>query len=307
MAVAFVFPGQGSQYPGMTEKVIAVYPEAEALFREADRTLDFGLYDLARQGSAEELMRTENAQPAILMVSVAWVNYLSKRGIRPDYVCGHSLGEFSALVIAGVLEFSEALWLVRRRGELMRDAAAVKGGGMVVMIGLAADTVQQIVRDAAAYGVIEVANWNSPDQLVLSGELEALAKAQEMARLAGARMVRSLPVSAPFHCSLMRTAAQRFQEDLSKLTFEDARIPVMVNVGLELLQDGERIQESLTRQMEHPVLWEACIRQLVDAHVDTFREVGPKSVLTALIRSISPAVDAEAVEKMAEGGEVGRS
>lgn len=291
----------------MTEKVIGVYPEAEALFRETDRALDFGLYALARQGSAEELMRTENAQPAILMVSVAWASYLSKRGINPDYVCGHSLGEFSALVVAGVLEFNEALRLVRRRGELMRDAASAKGGGMVAIVGLAADTVQQIVRDAAAFGVIEIANWNSPDQLVLSGELVALAKAQEMSRLAGARLVRSLPVSAPFHSSLMRTAAQHFQTDLSKVTFRDARIPVMLNVGPQLFQDGERIQEALTGQMEHPVLWEACILQLVEAHVDTFREVGPKSVLTALIRSISPAVDAEAVEKMAEGGEKGRS
>ena len=291
----------------MTEKVIGVYPEAEALFREADRALGFGLYDLARQGSAEELMRTENAQPAILMVSVAWASYLFQRGIILDYVCGHSLGEFSALVVAGVLEFNEALRLVRRRGELMRDAVGVKGGGMVAIIGLAADIVQRIVRNAAEFGVIEIANWNSPDQLVLSGEFGALAKAQELSRLAGARMVRSLPVAAPFHSSLMRVAAQRFQTELSKVTFRDARIPVMVNAGPQLLRDRGRIQEAFAQQMEHPVLWEACILQLIEAQVDTFREVGPKSVLTTLIRSISSAVDAEAVEKMAEGGEKGRS
>jgi [acyl-carrier-protein] S-malonyltransferase len=307
MSLTYVFPGQGSQYPGMTEKVIAVYPEAEALFREADCAFNFGLYDLARQGSTEELTRTENAQPAILMVSVAWAGYLSKLGIAPDYVCGHSLGEFSALVVAGVLEFTEALQLVRRRGELMRDAARTKGGGMVAIVGLTAHTVQRIVRNASEFGVIEIANWNSPDQLVLSGEMGALAKAQELSLLAGARIARSLPVSAPFHSSLMRTAALHFHEDLFKVTFRDARAPVLVNVGPQLLQDGEEIRQALGRQMERPVLWEACIRHLVEIHVDTFREVGPKNVLTALIRNICPAVEAEAIEKLAEGGKRGTS
>lgn len=297
MSLAFLFPGQGSQYPGMTATIESIYPPARALFEEANWILGIDLHSLAQQGPAGELTRTENAQPALLMVSVCWLQFLLAQGISPKYLAGHSLGEYSALVASGALNWRDALRLVRRRGELMSAAAAKQSGGMVAVIGLGQDSLLEVLREASRTGCVELANYNTAEQVVLSGEFPALEKASELARKRGAKLVRSLQVSAPFHSSLMRPVAEQFQKELDQFAFQDAEIPVLSNVAARPMQRAEEIRHALILQIDHPVLWADSIRWLFANGVDHFLEVGAKNVLTGLVRRMLPEAKAEAVEE----------
>lgn len=298
MTCAFLFPGQGSQYVGMTKKVERVYPLAREIFERADEVLGFPLYALTGEGKEEELTSTENAQPAILMVSVAWARFLLQEGVQPDFLSGHSLGEFSALVLSGALDLEDGLWLVHRRGLLMKEAMAEIPGGMLAIIGLCKEKIEEMVEEACSFGKIELANINSPEQVVLSGELTALQKAQEIAMGKGARFVKFLPVSAPFHSSMMAEVAQRFSKELEKISLRDARLPVVLNANLQPTRDKEVIREALIFQIDHPVNWVGILRTLHLLGVEDMWELGPKAVLTGLVKKTLPGIRALSVEEV---------
>lgn len=298
MTCAFLFPGQGSQYVGMTKKVERVYPLAREIFERADEVLGFPLYALTGEGKEEELTSTENAQPAILMVSVAWARFLLQEGVQPDFLSGHSLGEFSALVLSGALDLEDGLWLVHRRGLLMKEATAEIPGGMLAIIGLCKEKIEEVAKEACSFGKIELANINSPEQVVLSGELTALERAQEIAMGKGARLVKFLPVSAPFHSSMMAKVAQRFSKELEKISLRDARLPVVLNANLQPTTDKEVIREALTFQIDHPVNWVGILRTLHLLGVEDMWELGPKAVLTGLVKKTLPGIRALSVEEV---------
>jgi [acyl-carrier-protein] S-malonyltransferase len=294
--LAFLFPGQGSQYPGMGRELAANHPAARAVFDEADRALGFSVSELCFNGSEAELKLTANTQPAILTTSVATYRVLEENGIQPAFVAGHSLGEFSALVAAGGLEFSDAVRLVRRRGEYMQSAVPEGVGAMAAILGLAPAQVAGICRQAADGQVVAPANLNSPEQTVISGHAEAVKRAVELASAGGAKRAVMLPVSAPFHSSLMAPAAQRLEADLRATPFFPLRIPLVNNADAEITTSGDEARESLIRQVTLPVRWEESIRELIDQGVNTFVEVGPGRVLTGLLRQIDRSIHVFNVE-----------
>ena len=294
--LAFLFPGQASQYPGMGKELAANHAEAQSVFAEADRALGFSISELCFSGSEEALKLTANTQPAILTVSVATYRVLEDKGVRPDFVAGHSLGEFSALVAAGSLEFSDAVRLVRRRGEYMQTAVPEGVGAMAAILGLAPAQVAGICRQAANGEVVAPANLNSPEQTVISGHAGAVRRAVEMASAGGAKRAVILPVSAPFHSSLMQPAAQRLEADLRATAFQPLRVPLVNNADAEITTSGEEARESLIRQVTLPVRWEESVRELIDHGVNTFVEVGPGRVLTGLLRQIDRSIHVFNVE-----------
>jgi len=294
--LAFLFPGQASQYPGMGKELAANHPAAQSVFAEADQALGFSVSDLCFTGSEEALKLTANTQPAILTASVAAYRVLAEQGIQPHYVAGHSLGEFSALVAADSLEFSDAVRLVRRRGEYMQSAVPEGVGAMAAILGLAPAQVAGICRQAADGQVVAPANLNSPEQTVISGHAEAVKRAVEMASAGGAKRAVILPVSAPFHSSLMLPAAQRLEADLRGIAFRPLRVPLVNNADAEITSNGDEARESLVRQVTLPVRWEESIRELIDHGVNTFVEVGPGRVLTGLLRQIDRSIHVFNVE-----------
>ena len=294
--LAFLFPGQASQYPGMGRELAGNHPAARSVFDEADRALGFSVSDLCFNGSEEALKLTANTQPAILTVSVAAYRVLEENGVQPAFVAGHSLGEFSALVAAGGLEFSDAVRLVRRRGEYMQSAVPEGVGAMAAILGLAPAQVAGICRQAADGQVVAPANLNSPEQTVISGHAEAVKRAVELASAGGAKRAVILPVSAPFHSSLMQPAAQRLEADLRATAFHPLRVPLVNNADAELTTSGDEARESLIRQVTLPVRWEESVRELIDQGVNTFVEVGPGRVLTGLLRQIDRSIHVFNVE-----------
>lgn len=286
--VAFVFPGQGSQAVGMGQVFAEVFPEAAARFAEANQALGFDLAALCFHGPAEALALTANTQPAILTASMAALAGLTQRGIRPDFVAGHSLGEYSALVAAGALDFADAVRLVRKRAEFMQEAVAVGAGAMAALIGLDVVAVQAVCAEAAAAGVVEVANLNAPGQIVIAGERAAVERAVALASARGAKRAVPLPVSAPFHCRMMQPAAERFREVLATVRFRDLRVPCVTNVDAVPIRKGAEVAEALIRQVAAPVRWVEDVERLRREGVETFVEVGPGKVLTGLIRRIVP-------------------
>jgi len=294
--LAFLFPGQGSQYPGMGKELADKYPAARSVFDEADQSLGFSVSDLCFTGSEEALKQTANTQPAILTASVATYRVLAEKGVRPDFVAGHSLGEFSALVAADGLDFADAVRLVRRRGEYMQAAVPEGVGAMAAILGLAPAQVTQLCRKAANGQVVAPANLNSPEQTVISGHAEAVKRAVEFASAGGAKRAVMLAVSAPFHSSLMLPAAQRLEADLRAVTFHTLRVPLVTNTDAEITTSGDEARESLIRQVSLPVRWEESVRVLVDEGVNTFVEVGPGRVLTGLLRQIDRSVHVFNVE-----------
>ena len=294
--IACVFPGQGSQYRGMGRQMAEAYPIARETFERADAALGFPLSRLCFEGDEEELKRTENTQPAILTVSFACYRVLEQAGVRPDFVAGHSLGEYTALCAAGSLAFEEAVVLVRRRGQYMQEAVPLGQGAMAAILGASAEIVERVCREAAHGQVCAPANFNSPQQIVIAGHTAAVERAIALARERGARRAVLLPVSAPIHCALMRPAEERLAEDLARVAFADLTIPLVNNVDAALITSGEAARDGLRRQVSRPVRWEESVRRLLAEGVTTFIEVGPGRVLSGLIRAIDRSVRTLAVE-----------
>ncbi|MCG0314159.1 MAG: ACP S-malonyltransferase [Calditerricola sp.] len=285
--VAWVFPGQGSQVVGMGKAIAEADADARAVFDSADEALGFALSRLCFEGPEEELRLTVNTQPAILTTSAALLAVWRKAAPQPDFVAGHSLGEYTALVAAEALSFVDAVRIVRQRGAFMEEAVPAGQGGMAAVLGMERDALQAIVDAVSAEGdVVELANLNCPGQIVISGTIAGVKKAAERARQAGARRVLELAVSGPFHSSLMRPAAERLAEVLADVPLADARVPVVANVTAGPVTQAEEIRRLLVEQVAAPVLWEDSVRAMLDAGVDTFVEIGPGSVLTGLIKKI---------------------
>jgi [acyl-carrier-protein] S-malonyltransferase len=294
--VAFVFPGQASQYPGMGKELADHYSIARAVFDEADEALGFSISKICFEGTEEELKLTANTQPAILTVSVAAFRVLAEKGIFPDFVAGHSLGEYSALVAAGSLKFADAVRLVRNRGTYMQDAVPAGVGAMAAILGISHAVVQDACKRAADGEVCSAANLNSPEQTVISGHADAIKRAVEIASQSGAKRAVILPVSAPFHSALMMPAQEKLEKDLDATQFSGLKIPVVTNVDADTIASGDEARRALVRQVSMPVRWEESMRFLLDEGVKTFIEVGPGRVLTGIMRQIERSVTTLNVE-----------
>ncbi len=294
--VAFVFPGQASQYPGMGKELAEKYPAAKAVFDEADAALGFSISKICFEGTEEELKQTANTQPAILTCSVAVCRVLAEKGVTPDFVAGHSLGEYSALVAAGALKFGDAVRLVRKRGTYMQEAVPAGVGAMAAILGISPAVVIDACKRAAQGEVCSAANLNSPDQTVISGSAGAVKRAVELASQAGAKRAVILAVSAPFHSALMMPAQERLEKDLRGVEFSAPKVPLVTNVDADTIETGDEARDALIRQVSMPVRWEESVRMLVEEGVNTFVEVGPGRVLTGLLRQIERSISALNVE-----------
>jgi len=297
--IAFLFPGQGSQYPGMGRELAEEFPCARRAFEAADQALGFPLSKLCFEGPAEDLQLTANAQPAILAMSVAAAEVLREKGIRADFVAGHSLGEYSALVAAGSLEIAEAVRLVRERGQYMQEAVPVGQGAMAALLGMEATAVDEVCREAAQGEVVSPANFNSPGQVVISGHRGAVERAVALARGRGAKRAILLNVSAPFHCALMKPAQERLEKELERVQVSAPNVPLANNVDAELVRSAAEVREGLKRQVTAPVRWDQAMRVLRGEQVELFIEVGPGKVLSGLLRQIDPQAECQRVEDVA--------
>jgi [acyl-carrier-protein] S-malonyltransferase len=297
--LAFLFPGQASQYPGMGRDLTEKYPESRAVFDEADAALGFSLFKLCCEGTEEALKQTENTQPAILTVSIAAYRALEKRGITPDFAAGHSLGEYSAVVAAGGLDFAEAVKIVRGRGRYMQEAVPAGEGAMAAILGLPPSEVAEVCKRAADHEVVSPANLNSPEQTVISGAAAAVKRAVEIASQSGAKRAVMLPVSAPFHCAMMAPAQERLEADLRAANFHTLKFPVITNVDAEAVTTGDEARDALIRQVTQPVRWLDSIHEMIEAGVTVFVEVGPGKVLSGLLRQIDRSIRAFNVEDSA--------
>ena len=284
MSVAFVFPGQGSQQAGMGRALFEAFPESRAVFEEADRVLGFPLSRLCFEGPDAELQLTANTQPAVLATSVAALRPLLARGARASCVAGHSLGEYSAMVAAGALSFADALVTVRRRGQYMQEAVPVGMGAMAAILALELPLVEQACCEAAEGEVVSPANVNSPGQVVIAGHTAAVGRAIERCRAKGAKRAVLLPVSAPFHCALMRPAQERLEQDLRSVDFLPPERPLVNNVDARLVRSAEECREGLVRQVSGSVLWQQSVERMAGEGVTTFVEVGPGTVLSGLVK-----------------------
>jgi len=294
MIVAFLFPGQGSQNVGMGRDWADAFPESRRVFEEADEVLGFGLTRLCWEGPEEELTLTANLQPALVATSVAVLRAVETTGARPAAVAGHSLGEYSALVAASTLELADALRLTRRRGELMQRAVPVGEGAMAAILALDDDAVRRVVADAAGGEVLSVANLNAPGQVVVAGHRAAVERAVELARERGGKP-RMLPVSAPFHCPLMRPAREGLEPVLRETPFSDPEVPIVTNVDARPAATGAAARDALVRQIDSPVRWVESVEWMTDrGGVTAFAELGPGSVLLNTVKRIRP--EAERIE-----------
>jgi [acyl-carrier-protein] S-malonyltransferase len=284
--LAFLFPGQGSQSAGMGKTLAASFPEAKQVFYEADQALGFPLSTLCFEGPEEELKKTENTQPALLTVSIAAFRVLCAKGIRPDYVAGHSLGEYSALVAAGALSFSDAVRLVKKRGRYMQEAVPPGVGAMAALLKLPDGKLDAILCEASQGEIVSAANFNSPDQVVIAGHTAAVARAMELAKAAGAKRAVPLPVSAPFHCALMKPAQMRMGKELEAVSFADLQIPLVNNWHAAQVETAADARQGLFEQIPNSVRWVETIRHLSNKGVTHFVEVGAGAVLTGLLRNI---------------------
>jgi len=284
--IALIFPGQGSQIVGMGKDFAEKYPVARQTFEEADEALGYKLSQLCFEGPEEDLRLTEKTQPAILTTSIAALRVLQSQMPKPCYVAGHSLGEYSAHVASGTFSFADAVRTVRNRGKYMQEAVPIGVGAMAAILGMDLDKVTGICQDAAQGEVCSPANINSPDQIVISGNTAAVERATKLAEERGAKRAKLLPVSAPFHCALMKPAQDRLEADLAKIKWNKPVYPVACNVDAELVTDDVQALKTLVRQVTGSVKWDQCMRLLIAQGVDLFIEVGPQKVLTGLMRQI---------------------
>lgn len=300
MKTAFVFPGQGSQKVGMLLDLYKEYEIVRQRFAEADEALGYSISQLCFDGPDTELVKTANTQPAILTASVACYEVLKEKGFTPDVVGGHSLGEYSALVAAGVLDFKDAVYVVHKRGEYMQDAVPLGKGAMAAILALPRETVVEICEAVdGEVGSVQAVNFNCPGQIVIAGETAAVEEAAKRMKEAGAKRAVMLPVSAPFHSRLMEPAAVRLEEELNKIAIHDATIPVVANVTGQMVTSGEEIKKLLVVQAAHPVLWEDCVDTMVKSGVEAFVEVGPGKVLTGFTKKINKEMKLANVEDVA--------
>jgi [acyl-carrier-protein] S-malonyltransferase len=294
--VAFLFPGQGSQTVGMGKGFAEKDRDVADIFRTADEVLGFPLSDLIFAGPQETLTETVNAQPAILTASFAFFAKVKEAGLKADYVAGHSLGEYTALVAAGALSFPDAVKIVRERGRLMEEAVPSGQGTMAAILGMDREKLEEVVKAASTpEEPVELANINCPGQIVISGKTPAVKKAAERTKAEGAKRAVFLEVSGPFHSSLMKPAAEKFAGFLAGFPLRDPEIPVIANVTAKPVRDGEQIRKSLIEQLYSPVLWEDSIRTLIGLGVDTFVEIGPGKVLTGLVKKIDRSAKAVSI------------
>ena len=282
--IAFLFPGQGSQYVGMGKEFYEIYQEAKEIFQQANRILGFNIKRLCLKGPEEELKKTINTQPAILIVNWIMTEVLRKKGIKPTVVAGHSLGEYNAVLASGALDFPSVLKLVCRRAQLMEEASSKVDGEMAAVIGLEREKIISICKDIEE--IVEAVNFNSPSQIVISGEKKGIEEAAKQLIKEGAKRVIPLPVSGPFHTSLMKEATDKFSYELNKLNFSIPQCKIITNVFADYASTPEEVRMALKQQMSHPVLWEDSMKKLILDGINLFIEVGPGNVLKNLLRRI---------------------
>jgi [acyl-carrier-protein] S-malonyltransferase len=289
--IAFLFPGQGSQIVGMGKNLAEQHPEIQEFFTKADETLESPLSKIIFEGPQEELTLTVNAQPALLTTSIAILEFFRKSEVKPDFVAGHSLGEYTALVATGSLTFEEGVYAVRKRGEFMESAVPNGEGTMSAVLGLDRVILSQVTNEITESGFpVQLANLNCPGQIVISGSRKGVELAGEKAKQAGAKRVIPLEVSGPFHSSLLKPAAAQLKVVLDEIEMKNAQIPVIANVTAEPMSDAMVIKEKLIEQLYSPVLWEDSVQKMIDLGVDTFIEIGPGKVLSGLVKKVNRAV-----------------
>ncbi len=289
---AFVFPGQGSQSVGMLKDYVSAYPVVNATFEQASSILGYDLWSLVQNGPEVDLNHTEITQPALLTAGVAiWKVWQLCGGQNPDFLAGHSLGEYTALVCSGVLRFEDAVTLVRDRGKYMQESVPSGAGAMAAIIGLDSARIEQLCLEAAIGGIVSAANYNSPEQTVIAGEVEAVTRANELCKAAGAKRALLLPVSVPSHCLLMKAAAERLELRLNDIAFNPPGIPVLQNIDAQARESADAIKAALVKQLHQPVRWVDTINRLGELQCRTIIETGPGKVLTGLIKRINKDIN----------------
>ncbi len=287
MKIAFIFPGQGSQYVGMAKEFIENFEESREVFTAASSVLGYDLAQLCLHGPAERLNLTENTQPAILAASIAALRPLERRGLTAGAAAGHSLGEYTAITAAGGFDLKDAIALVQKRGRYMQEAVPEGTGLMAAILGMERQDVEKTCHEAAKNGIVAPANYNSPGQIVIAGEKKAVEKAMELARAAGAKKVVPLTVSVPSHCAMMGQAGERLAKELEKTTIRDLRIPIVNNAEAKFLRSPGELRSSLVKQISSPLFWEDSINAMAAEGFDTFIEIGPGKVLSGLVKRIA--------------------
>ncbi|MCK5767869.1 MAG: ACP S-malonyltransferase [Candidatus Atribacteria bacterium] len=284
--VAFLFSGQGAQYIGMGKELYDNFESSRKVFDEADGALSYSISEICFHGSEKNLNKTKNTQPAILTTSIAALRVLEDEGIKPDVVAGLSLGEYSALVCSGALDFTTAVKLVKKRGQFMQEAVPEGKGSMSAIMGLTEEGVKEACRKASKVGIVQPANYNYPGQVVIGGETNAVDLACVMAKETGAKKTIKLSVSAPFHTMMLLPAAEKLSRELKKIEIKDIKIPIITNVIADYIESKELIREFLKKQVISPTLWTNCIYKMIEDGVDTFIEVGPGRVLSGFVKRI---------------------